>query len=151
MTIEEKAKAYDKAIKKAESLYKVAEPMSGCNVIIETLFPSIKESEESEDEKIIKALIQLVRDYPSMDFFIKYDIHLYEIINWLEKQSKQNYKIIKGRNYLCLKTHNYAGVEWIKDTKYYASDNNTLVNQGCEYYWPEYSKEEHNNLFEEVK
>lgn len=33
MTQEEKAKAYDKAIKKAESLYKAAEPMSGCNHI----------------------------------------------------------------------------------------------------------------------
>ena len=60
-------------------------------------------------------------------------------------------KIIKGKNYFCVRTHNYAGVEWIKGTKYYASDNYTLVNQGCEYYCPEYSKEEHNNLFEEVK
>ena len=69
----------------------------------------------------------------------------------LEKQGEQNHKIIKGKNYFCVKTHNYAGVEWIKGTKYYASDNYTLVNQGCECYCPEYSKEEHNNLFEEVK
>lgn len=81
----------------------------------------------------------------------------YQIDNWLkkyvdvEKQGEQNYKIIKGKNYLCVKTHNYAGVEWIKGMKYYASDNYTLVNQGCECYCPEYSKEEHNNLFEEVK
>lgn len=68
-----------------------------------------------------------------------------------KKQSEQNYKIIKGKNYFCVKTHNYAGVEWIKGTNYYASDNYTLVNQGCEYYCPEYSKEEHNNLFKEVK
>ena len=35
MTIEEKAKAYDEVIKKAEALYKKAEPMSVCNVILE--------------------------------------------------------------------------------------------------------------------
>lgn len=66
-------------------------------------------------------------------------------------EDEQNYKIIKGKNYFCVKTHNYAGVKWIKGTKYYASDNYTLVNQRCEYYCPEYSKEDHNNLFEEVK
>lgn len=69
---------------------------------------------------------------------------------WLEKQGK-SIKIKKGKNYFCIKTHNYAGVKWIKGTKYYASDNYNLVNQGCECYCPEYSKEEHNNLFEEVK
>ena len=88
LTTEQKAKAYDKAIKKAESLYKVAEPMSGCNVIIETLFPSFKKIED-KDKRIIKALIQLVRDYPSMDFFIKYNIHLYEITNWLEQREQE--------------------------------------------------------------
>lgn len=40
----------------------------------------------------------------------------------LEQQGKQNYKIIKGKNYLCVKTHNYAGVEWIKGIKYYIKD-----------------------------
>ena len=81
-------------------------------------------------------------------------VHLYNKIHnayLVEKQGEQKYKIIKGKNYFCVNTHNYAGVEWIKGTKYYASDNYTMVNQGCEYYCPEYSKEEHNNLFEEVK
>lgn len=55
-TIEEKARAYDEAIKKAKSLYKASEPMSGCNVIIETLFPELKESEESKDERIRKCV-----------------------------------------------------------------------------------------------
>ena len=56
LSIEQKARRYDEAIKKAESLYKVSEPMSGCNVIIETLFPELKES-GNKDERILKALI----------------------------------------------------------------------------------------------
>ena len=85
-TIEEKAKAYDEAIKKAESLYKASEPMSGCNVIIETLFPEIK---ESEDEKIRKEIINYfkcqTRDEPS-----RKDIHN-KWISWLEKQEGCEY------------------------------------------------------------
>ena len=44
ISIEEKAKRYDEAVRKATALYKVAEPMSGCNVIIETLFPELKKT-----------------------------------------------------------------------------------------------------------
>ena len=80
-TIEEKAKAYDEAIKKAESLYKASEPMSGCNVILETLFPELS---ESEDEKIRKEIINYfkcqTRDEPS-----RKDIHN-KWISWLERQ-----------------------------------------------------------------
>ena len=81
MTQEEKAKAYDEAIKKAESLYKASEPMSGCNVIIETLFPEFK---ESEDEKIRKWLIAQLKikigDNATLNNMI------YKAIAWLEKQ-----------------------------------------------------------------
>ena len=79
MTIEEKAKAYDEVIKKAESLYKVAEPMSGCNVIIETLFPEIK---ESEDEKIRKGLIEALS---------KYKYYYSKEIAWLKKLGEQKH------------------------------------------------------------
>ncbi len=54
-TLEKKARAYDEAIRKAAALYKASEPMSGCNVIIETLFPELK---ESEDEMIRKELLE---------------------------------------------------------------------------------------------
>lgn len=86
MTQEQKAKAYDKAIKVATALYKASEPMSGCNVIIETIFPELK---ESEDEKIRKALIR---------YFTLSDEHAYneacgvsyrDIVAWLEKQGEQ--------------------------------------------------------------
>ena len=69
--------------------------------------------------------------------------------DWLEKQGEPTIK--KGKNYRCTKTHRYAGVDWIEGTKYYASDDYSLVNQGCDCYCPKYSKEKHNSLFEEVE
>ena len=69
---------------------------------------------------------------------------------WLEKQG-ESIKIKKGKNYLCTKTHKYAGVEWIEGVKYYSPEDYSLVNQGCTCYCPKYSEEDHNNLFEEVK
>ena len=142
LSIEEKAKAYDKALERA----KIWKDKSGMpkdkQGILDDIFPELR---EYEDEYIRKRIIHALHgDVLDMEETTK-------AIAWLEKQGKQNYKIIKGKNYFCVKTHNYAGVEWIKGTKYYASDNYTLVNQGCECYCPEYSKEEHNNLFEEVK
>lgn len=89
LSIEQKAKAYDKAIKKAKSKIKNNKDHVLYENDIVDIFPTLKESKNKEDERIVKALIQLVRDYPSMDFFIKYDIHLYEITNWLEKQKGQ--------------------------------------------------------------
>ena len=93
-TIEEKAKAYDEAIKKAAALYKASEPMSGCNVIIETLFPEIK---ESEDEKIRKSLIILLQHFckgyrvPGLEFPVSYK----DMLAWLEKQGEQEKDILE--------------------------------------------------------
>ena len=84
-TIEEKARAYDEVFTKAAALYKASEPMSGCNVIIETLFPEIK---ESEDEKIRKSLIILLQHFckgyrvPGLEFPVSYK----DMLAWLEKQ-----------------------------------------------------------------
>ena len=86
MTTAEKAKAYDEAIKKAESLYKASEPMSGCNVIIETLFPELKE--ENEDERIRKALITFFSRFPYNNMEDA-GINAKDVISWLEKQTEQ--------------------------------------------------------------
>ena len=80
LSIEQKARRYDEAIKKAESLYKVSEPMSGCNVIIETLFPELK---ESEDERIKKELIDFVKSRLAGFHDCK------RFTDWLEKQGEQ--------------------------------------------------------------
>ena len=142
LSIEEKAKAYDEAIERANELNYVSDKDSLQRKTVEHIFPQLKESEE--DERIRKALRErIIRYDPNNEILIKEEgISQRQFIAWLEKQGKQNYKIVKGKNYFCVKTHNYAGVEWIKGTKYYASDNYTLVNQGCECYCPEYSKEE---------
>jgi hypothetical protein len=87
LSIEEKAKAYDEAIKKAEVLYKTAEPMSGCNVLLETVFPELK---ESEDERIRKALRErIIRYDPNNEILIKEEgISQRQFIAWLEKQGE---------------------------------------------------------------
>ena len=91
MTQEEKARAYDESIKKAAALYKASEPMSGCNVIIETLFPELKESEgESGDEKIRKSIIEGLREMKS-SFHTISSIKIDDAIAWLEKQEGCEY------------------------------------------------------------
>lgn len=85
-TIEEKAKAYDEAIKKAAALYKASEPMSGCNVIIETLFPELA---ESEDEKIKNRLIKLIKMSNEVGGFALHKWEADEMLAWLEKQGEK--------------------------------------------------------------
>ena len=89
MTQEEKAKAYDEAIGKAAALYKASEPMSGCNVILETLFPELK---ESEDEKIREELIEYIRKTTCVNFIGKCSKKEAEkFIAWIEKQEGCEY------------------------------------------------------------
>ena len=71
-------------------------------------------------------------------------------LNQLSQQGEST-KIEQGKNYLCTKTHKYAGVEWIEGVKYYSPEDYSLVNQGCTYHCPKYSKEEHNDFFIEVE
>lgn len=85
LSVEEKAKAYDKAIKKAAALYKASEPMSGCNVIIETLFPELA---ESEDEKIKNRLIKLIKMSNEFGGFALHKWEADEMLTWLEKQAE---------------------------------------------------------------
>ena len=68
---------YEKALEKAKALYGSSEPMSGCSVILETIFPELK----SEDEKIRKEIISALK-YANHKGV--YDKHL----AWLEKQGQ---------------------------------------------------------------
>jgi len=138
LTIEQKAQRYDEAIAKAKRMFSEKE--------LNYIFPELKE--ENEDEKIRKAIItffELQDDNTTYCLIPKKDI-----LAWLEKQGK-SIKIKKGKNYLCTKTHKYAGVEWIKGVKYYSPEDYSLINQACTYYCPKYSKEEHNSFFKEVE
>ena len=85
-TIEEKARAYDEAIKKAVALYKASEPMSGCNVIIETLFPELA---ESEDEKVKNKLINLIKMSNEAGGFALHKWEADEMLAWIDKQGEQ--------------------------------------------------------------
>ena len=88
MTTKDKAKAYDEVIRKAAALYKVSEPMSGCNVILETLFPELS---ESEDEKVRKILFEFFKNYKEQDTCGSETfngIPTDNILAWLEKQGK---------------------------------------------------------------
>lgn len=119
---------------------------------LESTFPELKEHIESEDEKIRKWLIALIKsnEYGSISNVGEMPCPKLNVLAWLEEQG-DSIKIKKGKNYLCTKTHKYAGLEWIEGIKYYSPEDYSLVNQGCTCYCPKYSKKEHNNFFKEVE
>ena len=147
LSIEEKAKAYDKAIKRAKELLEIGLKDTRDKRVVLSFFPELRES-ESEDEMIRKELVQFFKEKDEEDF--EEWVPKAKVLAWLEKQG-ESIKIKKGKNYLCTKTHKYAGVEWIEGVKYYSPEDYSLVNQGCTCYCPKYSKEEHNNFFKEVE
>lgn len=88
LTIEQKAKAYDEAIKRAEAVIKVAQNQKEVYGCVTTILPELK---ESEDEKIRKGIIDFIK-HESDIYGIKTWCHDYtteEIIAWLEKQGKK--------------------------------------------------------------
>lgn len=79
LTIEEKAKKYDEAIKKAKYYYDEGKTLEYANDIVSDIFSELK---ESEDERIRKETISALK-YANHKGV--YDKH----IAWLEKQSQQ--------------------------------------------------------------
>ena len=76
--------------------------------VAEKYFPELK---ESDDERIRKGLLEHCKNQAKP--YIRTGNKCPQIqswIDWLEKKGEQNYKIIKGKSYLCVKTHNYAGL-----------------------------------------
>lgn len=146
MTQEEKAKAYDEVLERANKELQAC-GSTDCDAAkqIFRFFPELK---ESEDERIRRELITHCRNTRCVTE--EGAERIAKWIAWLEKQG-ESIKIKKGKNYLCTKTHKYAGVEWIEGVKYYSPEDYSLVNQGCTCYCPKYSKEEHNNFFKEVE
>jgi len=135
LSIEEKAKAYDEALEKAKALYKTAEPMSGCNVILETLFPELK---ESEDEKMRKTLIAYLKKFSETDSLEPAEINLKKYIAWLEKQGEQKSVVIipKFRVGDEIKTTNEEPLTITKiDEKGYWSNDLFICGFDEEYVW----------------
>lgn len=83
MNIEEKAKAYDKAIEVARPLYERAKK-DDCPIwsTYETIFP---EFAESEDERIIRKITAILANTPT-EIFVREGIKFCECNDWLEKQ-----------------------------------------------------------------
>lgn len=86
MTQEEKAKAYDEAMKKIQPLYEQAKKDD--NPIWSTyehLFPELR---ESEDERIRRTLVEYFGPKVQLDFVR--GVPIQKIRDWLEKQKEQN-------------------------------------------------------------
>lgn len=79
MTQEEKASAYDEAIKRAKE-------WEGNSAAVEYIFPELA---ESGDEKVRKILIEFVEDTTEKFFLEVYNINRKDVLAWLEKQSEQ--------------------------------------------------------------
>lgn len=88
LSIEEKAKRYDEALAKAKEIYQRGYYISGD---VESIFPELK---ESEDEKIIKWIIDDIRynmDNEPLNNS-EYKKKAEKAIAWLEKQGEQKSK-----------------------------------------------------------
>jgi len=88
-SIEEKAKAYDEAIEKLCRLhddYDTVSTLIDIKKELENIFPELA---ESEDDRIRKALVELVHDTTSDSLWVDYNVHKEDALAWLEKQGKQ--------------------------------------------------------------
>ena len=54
--------------------------------VLEDILPELK---ESEDEKVRKALIEMVHDFTGDSLWVDYNIHKEEALAWLEKQHEK--------------------------------------------------------------
>ena len=87
MTIEEKAKAYDEALKRAKELNKEHQVACGIN-FCEEIFPELA---GSEDERIRKCLLKYFENRGSNGvIWNKIGISRDNVLSWLEKQGKEN-------------------------------------------------------------
>ena len=106
LSIEEKAKAYDEALKRAKILYNDKNEIGYANAesVLEEVFPLLK---ESKDERIRKEIINYFakgKEYLSLCSIGKDDI-----LAWLEKQAEQKPTLRE-------RYKNIAESEWFKKT-----------------------------------
>ena len=88
MTTEEKARAYDEALKRAKAILKVADKRQESLDYVSTIFPELKESED--DEKIRnRILLSLEKDLMATKNSGCSTKDLEQCIAWLEKQGDQ--------------------------------------------------------------
>lgn len=90
LTIEQKAKAYDEALKVAKDIRDgKATYISNGTTVIEAIFPELK---EDENERIRKKLISYfsdVKGFSTLEY--NYGVTNEEVVAWLEKQGNTAY------------------------------------------------------------
>lgn len=102
LTTEQKAQRYNEALERASKL-RVQNPFDTVSQMMEHVFPELK---ESEDERIRKALIELLHDTVSNDeIFSDYGLDKTEVLAWLEKQVE---KPVEEYNITGIKTKQHA-------------------------------------------
>lgn len=87
LSIVEKAKRYDEAIKKLRSLHDNYDTVSTLIDIKEELENIFPELAESEDEKVKKAILGMVYDSDN-ELWSSYDVSKSDVLAWLEKHSQ---------------------------------------------------------------
>ena len=75
---------YDK-YEEAKRLYKTAN--ADQRYVLESLFPELR---EFDNERIRKALLNMIHDTADYDLWVDYDVHKDDAIAWLEKQKAIN-------------------------------------------------------------
>lgn len=88
MTQEEKAKCYDEALKRAIKHRNKDGLTLEQYETIDIIFPELKESKESKDERIRKALINVFATHKDYEMF--FGVSVEDIRIWLEKQDNDN-------------------------------------------------------------
>lgn len=86
MTTEQKAKAYDEALKRAEAAIDIAADKDLVKGVAITIFPELK---ESDDERIKKAILSALRGGIDTEKYLeKHGTNYGEVETWLEKQKE---------------------------------------------------------------
>ena len=108
MTTEEKAKAYDEALKRAKAAYGTG---AYDDITLEFIFPFPK-LHESEDERILNGLIASIEDQINCGGEYYFGMSLKDILAWLEKQKdEEGYEAIPVESTLEYKLGFKAGKE----------------------------------------
>ena len=89
LSIEQKAKRYDEAIKRLEDIMagKCQKTFVFTNGLFDYIFPELKESEKSEDERIRNAIINVFASHKDYEVFFGASVE--DILAWLEKLGEQ--------------------------------------------------------------
>lgn len=133
ITVEEKAKRYDEALKAAKDVYTYYCDDREQLRKIESIFPELK---ESKDEKIRKGLIGYFRAGKCENISSYHGISTNDILAWLEKQGKQKLtdevepKFHEGE-WIITEANNLYQVIAILDDKYQLKYGGNYTVQKC--------------------